>query len=180
VGTPITFTITVGGVQNVSTIANPVRMCLTDTVLTLAASPAGGVWSGPGVITGTNKFDPAAAGVGVKLLTYTLNTGCGGVATLNMTVNDCKERHNIFAGAIRLWPNPTNGRFNIEFLTDLYKAFTMDVIDADGHIVYINNFANMVYGRLVPMNLPGLSAGVYFIRIYNESDHATFRLDVIH
>jgi len=51
------------------------------------ASPAGGVFSGPGV-TGSN-FDPAVAGVGTHTITYTAtNTnGCSDSATAAITVN---------------------------------------------------------------------------------------------
>jgi gliding motility-associated-like protein len=51
-------------------------------------SPAGGVFSGPGV-TGTT-FDPATAGLGVHTITYTYTdpaTGCVDFATQTVTVN---------------------------------------------------------------------------------------------
>ena len=51
--------------------------CVAAGALTLAATPAGGTFSGPGV-TG-NRFDPAAAGVGTHVLHYTVadSLGCG-------------------------------------------------------------------------------------------------------
>ncbi|GJM34406.1 MAG: hypothetical protein DHS20C18_34070 [Saprospiraceae bacterium] len=56
-------------------------------------SPASGVYSGPGVTDDGNgmtfSFDPAAAGVGSAIITYTYNTGtaCGeSTATTNITV----------------------------------------------------------------------------------------------
>ena len=97
-----------------------------------------------------------------------------------MVVNNCIERHNNFAHAIRLYPNPTKGRFRIQFLTDLYTAFTMDIIDADGHIVYLKKYPNMVYGAVVPVDLTGLPSGMYMVRIYNDQDHASFKLDIEH
>ena len=51
--------------------------CVSGASVALAASPAGGTWAGPGVRAG--RFDPAAAGAGTHLLTYTVadSLGCG-------------------------------------------------------------------------------------------------------
>ena len=51
--------------------------CETDTLFTLTGgSPAGGVWTGVGVVNGT--YDPIAQGTGSQLLTYSFtdNNGC--------------------------------------------------------------------------------------------------------
>lgn len=48
-------------------------------------SPAGGVYSGPGVSNGI--FDPVVAGVGTHTITYTVtDNGCSGAATRSLTV----------------------------------------------------------------------------------------------
>ena len=48
-------------------------------------TPAGGVYSGPGVSNG--MFDPAAAGLGTHTITYTVtDNGCSGQVTGNLTV----------------------------------------------------------------------------------------------
>jgi len=51
--------------------------CVSAPAVTLAATPAGGTFSGPGVSSG--HFDPATAGVGTHTLTYTVtdSLGCG-------------------------------------------------------------------------------------------------------
>jgi hypothetical protein len=180
VGTPRTFTITVNGTSNINLGATAVRICLSDTVMTLQATPAGGVWTGRGVITGTSKFDPVAAGVGVSTLTYTVAAGCGGSANMNVIVNDCKERHNNLAGAIRIWPNPNSGRFNIQFLSDIIFAFTMDVVDANGQIVYLKNFSGMRYGTIIPMDLRNLPSGMYVLNMHNEQEHAAYQIIIAH
>ena len=52
-------------------------LCTTQPSVALTATPAGGTFSGPGVSNG--RFDPAAAGPGLHMLTYTLvdSLGCG-------------------------------------------------------------------------------------------------------
>jgi hypothetical protein len=62
------------------TLAALPDLCTTQPSVALAATPAGGTLSGPGVSNG--RFDPAVAGPGVHTLTYTVadSLGCGSIA----------------------------------------------------------------------------------------------------
>jgi len=52
-------------------------LCPTDTVTTLIASKDGGVWNGVGIIDPVSgEFDPAIAGVGDHVVSYTITTLC--------------------------------------------------------------------------------------------------------
>ena len=57
--------------------------CPGDPSATLIGNPSGGAWSGTGVIG--NDFDPATAGVGNYVLTYSM-AGCS--TTINVIVNN--------------------------------------------------------------------------------------------
>ncbi|MBU6119954.1 DUF7948 domain-containing protein [Hymenobacter siberiensis] len=61
----------------VPTFAPVPTQCIVGAAVTLAATPAGGTFSGPGVSNG--RFDPAAAGTGTHTLTYSItdSLGCG-------------------------------------------------------------------------------------------------------
>jgi hypothetical protein len=58
-------------------------LCITDPAIALNATPAGGSWAGPGIIGTT--FDPAAAGIGTHVITYTSSLG-GCTATDSTTI----------------------------------------------------------------------------------------------
>ncbi|TND10219.1 MAG: hypothetical protein FD123_467 [Bacteroidetes bacterium] len=96
-------------------------VCLADAALTLSGeSPAGGTWSGNGV-TG-NLFDPATAGLGTHLITYTYmdSAGCTGIATDSIWVDACT---GISASAVAtqqftVFPNPNNGTFTLQIHTN--------------------------------------------------------------
>ncbi len=70
----------------VAPVFTPVpAQCVTLGPVTLAATPAGGIFSGPGVASG--RFDPAAAGAGVHTLTYSISDSLGcGTITQQVTV----------------------------------------------------------------------------------------------
>ena len=57
--------------------------CPGDPTTALVGTPAGGTWSGTGVVA--NTFQPSTAGVGNYVLTYTM-AGCS--TTINVVVNN--------------------------------------------------------------------------------------------
>ena len=65
---------------------NPSTFCTDDAAITLSATPAGGVFSGP--VTSGNIFDPSTAGAGIHRLYYTSTTplGCVSVDSVDVTV----------------------------------------------------------------------------------------------
>lgn len=84
------------------TIAALSPVCVNSSAFTLSGgSPAGGSYTGTGVSGG--NFDPATAGAGTHVITYSYtdpNTGCNGTATSNIIV------HSLPATAISA-PNGT-------------------------------------------------------------------------
>lgn len=63
-------------------------ICVNDTVFTIVSgSPAGGLWSGTGIVNPTGDFDPGIAGIGPHILTYTYTDSSGCVASDSLTVN---------------------------------------------------------------------------------------------
>jgi gliding motility-associated-like protein len=72
---------------NTPTITPAGPFCTDNGVVTLNASVAGGTWSGPGVNPSTGQFDPAVAGPGSHLISYTTPPPCGGTANTTIVVN---------------------------------------------------------------------------------------------
>lgn len=63
------------------------QLCTGNAPVQLTAADQGGTWTGNG-IDPTGIFDPAAAGVGVHTITYTIADPCGDVQTMDITVGD--------------------------------------------------------------------------------------------
>jgi PKD repeat protein len=70
-----------------ATITQPGVLCINDPPYTLTAHDPGGIWAGPGV-TG-NTFNPAAAGTGNHIITYSLSlaNGCSDNDQITITVD---------------------------------------------------------------------------------------------
>ncbi len=68
------------------TLNVPTSVCVAGGIINLSASPAGGTFSGAGVVG--NTFDPALTGLGTFVITYNYTDGnnCSSVQTQNITV----------------------------------------------------------------------------------------------
>ncbi|HUR66985.1 MAG TPA: T9SS type A sorting domain-containing protein [Chitinophagaceae bacterium] len=158
--------LTVNAATPVTIAALPSRICLTDTLVPLSATPVGGSWSGTGV-SGFN-FVPPITAVGSYTLTYSYvnASNCPSSATVVAQVQDCPERIRRLAqdAAVILFPNPNNGRFSFRVNSTLYNFLGMRVYNNAGQLLQTQVFNGLVYGRTVPVDLSHLPAGAYMVK----------------
>jgi len=176
-------TLTVKALPTVTATELSSRICISDTLIGLSGLPVGGNWSGIGV-SGFN-FVPSATGVGTYTLTYsyTNTLGCSAAATVVAKVDDCQERLRLLDDdAVILFPNPNNGRFNIRINSTLYNYLGMKVYNSQGQLVNgkIANdvltaptYGGLVYGRVIPIDLTYLPAGIYMVKFYYDDGSHT-------
>ena len=161
------------------------RICLSDTLVPLVGTPVGGVWTGIGV-SGFN-FVPPATAVGSYVLTYTYTNsfGCTVTDTTLVKVVDCPERLRELddAGAVIIFPNPSNGHFNVRLRSTLYNYLGIKTYDMNGHLMVGNAVTNpatdretlvtptytgLYYGAVIPVDLSHLASGTYLLVIYYD------------
>lgn len=179
-------TITVNTYTPVTIAASiPDTVCISDPAYTLTADPAGGVWSGIGV--SGNNFIPAATAVGKYTLTYTYTNagGCVTTATRAINVKDCPERYVLLRdSALYVYPNPSNGQFNIRINSVLYEKLQMRVYSGSGLLMKTQDLSNLRYGSVIPIDIRGLAGGLYFVQFYYDNgvraSDKTFRVIIGH
>ena len=107
-------TVTVNPAATAALTPFAASVCNNGPLLTLSGgSPAGGVYSGPGVVNGV--FNPATVGAGTYTITYTTTTaaGCAAAATQPLSVTACTPTATASgapAVGLTLHPNPSSGR----------------------------------------------------------------------
>ncbi len=153
----------------VFTINTPATVCLSDQAFALSASVAGGVWSGTAV--SGSSFNPSAAGLGLKPVTYTVTTvGCSKAVTASIQVNECRDRHlllNEFP-AVDIGPNPSDGNFRLFINTDMYSKLGIKVFNSGGSLVQEMVETGIGYGSTIPIDLSRMPSGGYHLYLYND------------
>jgi hypothetical protein len=160
-----TQVITVNNLPNVTAAATNVQMCVGETVTLSATGAATYVWnSNNNTVYGNN-----AAVSPLSSITYTVtgtdNNGCSNINTISLSVNACTGLGEVTttANGVRIFPNPTKGEVNIEFLNDASK--TVEVLDLTGRLIQSNNTSN----KKMSVNLNNLSNGVYYVKIQSNN-----------
>jgi hypothetical protein len=100
------------------------------------ALPAGGVFSGSGVVGG--DFDPALAGVGTHQISYsyTDNNGCTGTDAMQILVRICSGSAELNPNGVFVYPNPIGDHFSVSFTEPLAGPYSVRIFDVLGKLVY--------------------------------------------
>jgi hypothetical protein len=141
----------------------------TDPASTLAGTPGGGVFLGPGVSGST--FNPASAGTGQHTVIYTYveqdgcvnSTGLCTVVSEGVGVNDPDG----FMGGVRVFPNPTDGTFTLEL--EIEGLVTLTVHDARGRQVLNQTFVAQRSRSTRVIDLSAQAPGAYILHIGTEA-----------
>ncbi len=147
--------------------------------VTLVGSPAGGVFSGPGV--GGNIFDPATAGVGTHTITYTYDdgTGCIGTVTQQVTVyTSVGIISNTIISDFDLYPNPAQNTININFELATLSDVQLEIKNLLGKTVYTAKYKTSSNSFKEQINISTFNKGVYFVAITVSDKPYTKRLIV--
>jgi hypothetical protein len=157
VGTKIiTYTVNIGGCVVSATlninvwptanasIIDPIPICLNGGIVELNATPAGGVWSGSGVIDITNGvFDPSLVGAGNFEITYTVPNQCLNTDNTTIIVSDVQSVtidspvnsfYCLFDADIQLMASPAGGSFSGSGV-DQFGLFSPSVAGAGTHVI---------------------------------------------
>ncbi len=156
-----TTTVTVNQLPVITISSANDTACNTDGLIALTGTPAGGTWSGPGVVG--SDLDPTLANIGANSVVYiyTDTFGCSAADSLMITVDVCLGVENEVAGSIHLFPNPNNGSFTISSESVIG---TFEITDAMGRVVFAGNSV----GTMQTVETEHLAGGIYFVRTGNS------------
>jgi hypothetical protein len=93
-----------------------------------------------------------------------IKSGVSGVVTSNKIASE--QGNNTF----KIYPNPSDGIFNIESST--IAETTVEVFDIAGQLVYQNKFAN----KFIKLDLTAYSNGLYLVKLRTEKQSTTLKI----
>lgn len=136
-------------------------------------TPAGGVYSGPGVTAGV--FDPAQASIGFNVIAYAYtdpNTNCSVTGYDSIWVDICNGIYDLSSAGFSVNPNPTNGKFMITLKQNQAAPVMIEITNAIGQ--QISSF--MMNSNQKEVDLSAYDNGVYLVRITNQESSAVMRI----
>lgn len=144
------------------------------------ASPAGGEYSGPGVVDGW--FYPETAGVGTHTITYTYmdENGCENSSNQPVYVDNCTGITELSGKGVQVYPNPLTENSTLSFYLSNPETVNVSVFNNLGmEVIKIANQQLQSGLQNINLNVTSLENGIYFIRIQAGSDIQTTKVTVV-
>ena len=150
-------------------------VCIVEPPFQLVGEPAGGTFSGDGVLG--DMFFPALPGTGGQNITYTYidNQGCENISTQVIQVDPCEYIgvDDIEGQLFSVYPNPAENFFNIQSSEN--SPYTATLMNVSGQII-------KTYSGYKQLQIPTdeLAAGCYHVKIDGEESSSMIQLMVQH
>ncbi|HTF05524.1 MAG TPA: T9SS type A sorting domain-containing protein [Bacteroidia bacterium] len=165
--------VTINTIPTVTGSAPSGTVCVADGASPLTGTPSGGTWAGPGVMG--SMFDPGMAGLGTHQLIYdyTDANGCSASDTISIFVDVCTGIETpVSNGMFDVYPNPNSGTFSVQFVAPATNV-VITITDLAGRTVYTSNTTDVAAGTMIPVELTGVSNGVYMMEVRSGENTAT-------
>lgn len=87
-----------------------------------------------------------------------------------------KEKEKGKETAFKLYPNPTNGEFTLEFYHESSKVFYIDIFDMQGKSAYKKSVPSNITGQnIIRLEANTLSSGTYLLRLTDDNKYYKFK-----
>jgi PKD repeat protein len=163
------YTLVVNPLPQVSLTGLAAQYTDQDTAVVLTGSPLGGIFSGNGVTM--NQFEPCCSGFGAVVITYTFTdaNGCTNTATDSTTVTPFVSTKALeHTENWTVFPNPTNGNFNIKTFLFENKTLTINLLNCIGQVIDRQVVFCPAGDSTLHFEYPEWTSGLYFLDIRTE------------
>jgi len=162
----VTTNLTVNPLPSLAVAATDTNVCVYSSAVSLIAIPAGGTWSGAGIIGST--FSPAIAGAGTTIITYAYSDGnaCSNTANIAMLIDLCtginKFKNNT---SFTVYPNPVSDELIIEFQGNKNNT-GFEIVNPIGQVIFNGNLLEKTL-----VQTSNFAPGVYLIKLKNGKSY---------
>jgi len=164
------------------------------TPITLIGSPAGGTFSGPGVVF--SAFNPGLAGTGLHTITYTYNDGNGCTGTSTQTIFIFSITYNFVSyslgtispkeyssgdinlGIQNVYPVPANQRVHIELQSPQEDNSTLYIYNMSGQLVKTQAVQLQQGLNTINLDLMELKKGNYIVKVNLKNQQASLEFQL--
>jgi hypothetical protein len=167
-----TTTIVVNALPTVSLSAANDSACVNQTTLALTGLPSGGTYSGTGVTGST--FNPSAAGLGPKVVTYSYSdaNNCSNTASTTIIVDACVGVDELTKNEplVNVYPNPANDQVNI-YISEMSNKISCALFNSVGQLVKVMKAESeiLIDNNTINFSTDNFNNGLYFIKVYDNN-----------
>ena len=103
-------------------------------------------------------------------VTVTDANTCSNSDDINIVVDKCPSVSELAGEGFEIsyYPNPASDLVNLEISGRDLKDVDIQITNLNGSVVYQNNISNINHGIAIPIDITGISQGVYFIRLQTQ------------
>jgi hypothetical protein len=105
--------------------------------------------------------------------------GCELAITFSFTLEVCSSTDEVaVAERISIYPNPTTGWASLQMEQLISRELTLDITTPSGQLIQRHQLEKLGVNHVQEIDLSNVSAGIYFIRLYNAEGTQVRRLIV--
>ena len=133
-------------------------------------------WTGPdGFSADTEDLSGIVGGVYSVFVTDANGCTTSRDVTVNSFVDSSNNLEELTSDAIKVFPNPSNGVFNVTLNGSFEGAFTATVMDLSGRVIYTSSIENK---NMIALDLSEASNGTYIVQLASDKVLVTKRIVV--
>jgi hypothetical protein len=143
-------------------------LCTSGEGATWVASPAGGIFSGDGVVNNWFVFGAADFGLNTVTYTYTNSFNCTSSVTDSIVIETCITVDENMGDVISMYPNPFVDRIVMSGGNGLCQY---EIFDSIGNMVSSGRVSGQSF-----IDTLGWPAGSYVVRLHQDGNLSTHRM----
>lgn len=149
-------------------LGDDTEVCATESVILDAGNPgATYLWS-TGATTQSITVDSTGIGIGVAdFWVQVINANnCANTDNITISFKDCTGINNPEDNwSVEIYPNPTNGKFNIELGAYSNNLINVSICNMLGEVVFRLDQPVITSSKSIEIDINHLNEGVYFLRL---------------
>ncbi len=154
------------------------QYCVSDPVVTLTATPAGGTFGGVGVTGST--YDPSNGQYGTSSVTYTVTdaNGCSNTVATPVNLTYCTGIDEpIFTESVAVYPNPFTNEVFVSFEAAYEYTITISMHNMLGQTVSKQQVQIVAGANEIKLDVnEDLAGGIYFVELQSLNENRSFKL----
>ncbi|MBI5539320.1 MAG: T9SS type A sorting domain-containing protein, partial [Bacteroidia bacterium] len=114
---------------------------------------------------------------GTYTITQIVQSPCGTNST-SQTINVIIDNVNLVSvsSQLEVFPNPSNGQFNIKYSSNTGNSFEVKIISVTGEVVSSIEYTKTSTSMIIPVNIEKLAKGIYQIKVTNGNEVMNSRI----